>query len=149
MPQGALNSMAKSARVSDYPFSKFWRIYMSAILCTISLFLSLLMIKFNDVLSWGLYFLFAFLTTVFSIYIKLKIYFKREKSPNSLYNSSTGMKWRFLIFYLMLIFPFLFLPAILATLLSPNVWFTSINGYVFGINIGELLLFLQEKRRKS
>jgi cobalamin synthase len=118
-----------------------------------SIILSIFVVSLTDTLSWGLYFLFAAATAVFSIFLKVRL-FERERHAergNSLSEyseqDSARTRWRTFILYLLLIIPFLFAPAILAMVLSPMVWFTSLNGYILGMNIGELLLYFQEKRR--
>lgn len=122
-----------------YPRSTKWVVF-SCILIAISVFYAVLFL--TDPFSIFLFFIFtSFVTVIFSslkfwLYLKAQEEFEEQKEEVSR---------RYILFLILILALFLFMPFYLVVFLEPLSWFIFIDGFVAGVNIPEVILYLYSR----
>ena len=105
----------------------------------------------SDPISILLFFVYTFIFAAIFFALKFRLYsMKTQEEMESRYTEAGEeySKRYFLVLLLILIFA-LFLPFLLLMFLDPLSWFSSITGFIAGVNIPEVVLYLCFKRTKS
>jgi hypothetical protein len=147
----------------EYPFSKGY-VFLSAVLIGLSIFIAtFILIGEEPIPFWIgninfmipallLYFLFTAILSLIMLILKFHLYSIRwartvdSYSPES-EETDSGSIWKSIFIpLLILIIIALSLPLILLALLRPLWWFISLSGFIAGINIPEIILYVYSRR---
>jgi uncharacterized ion transporter superfamily protein YfcC len=137
----------------EYPFGKRW-VLASAFLSLISIvFAVTFLIDYLDALL--MFFGFTSLFIAVMTVLKYYLYSKRSKESQDDYVSieeerSAGFRWsRSVVLYLFIMILAFLSPVILSYLLDPMWWIIIICGFVPGISVPEIILYLYAHRKKK
>lgn len=147
----------------EYPFSKIY-VFVSVFLAGLSIsFATVVLMGEESVLfSFGdisfmipallMYFLFTSILTLVILALKFYLYSMKwkkrgETHPLESEGKASRSLWRsVLIPLLILTIAALFSPLILLALLRPLWWFISISGFIAGVNVPEIILYVYSRR---
>jgi hypothetical protein len=143
-----LGSSDKSRSI-EYPFSKPG-VYLSAILAALSIVLALLLL--TDPIALILYFASTCLLTFVTLEIKIYVFSRRKSEAPEEYSvtepegsSNSSNKWKTI--FLMVCFVIgMAMPLILLSILDVTSWFISLNGFISGVSLSEVILFYYYSR---
>lgn len=128
----------------EYPYSKKW-VFFSCVLTVLSITFTLLAL--SDPISILLFFAFTFILAGIFFLLKLRLYsMKTEHELGSHFALEEKVPRRFFVILLLVLFVALFLPFLLLLILEPLSWFISITGFIAGVNIPEVFLYLYFRR---
>jgi len=137
-----MNSSNKSRSVK-YPFGKSG-VYLSAILAVLSIILALMLL--TDPVALILYFASTCLLTFITLKIKIYVYSRSNSGAPEEYSvtepegSDGGNKWA-TIFLMVCFILAMAMPLILLSILDITSWFISLDGFISGISLSEVILF--------
>lgn len=129
-----------------YPFSKF-RVYFNAVAGSIALLISIsLLLSYSDVLAIFIYLSFSFVLTLLSLRLKLYLLERMERIeeedyPETIEPERRFLNWRLIMMVVLLVLVLVF-PVISTLFVSPLWWFIGFSGFVVGMSLSEVLLFL-------
>jgi len=130
-----------------YPFSKF-RVYFNAVAGSIALLISIcLLLSYSDALAIFIYLLLSFVLTLLSLRLKLYLLERMEKMeleedyPETVEPERCFLNWRLIMIVALLVLVLVF-PVISTLFVSPLWWFIGFSGFVVGMSLSEVLLFL-------
>lgn len=144
-----MNSSDKRRSI-EYPFGKSGA-YLSAILAVLSIALALLLL--TDPIALILYFALTCILTFVTLEIKIHIFSKRKsEAPEEYYarepeGSNGGNKWK-TIFLMVCFVIAMAMPLILLSILDVTSWFISLDGFVSGVSLSEVILFYYSRQSK-
>lgn len=127
-----------------YPFGKGW-VYLSVLLAGASIGIALLVLK--DFFSLLYYFIFTGNLTAIVLLLKFYLY-SREREGDSLEGEEgTGKRrlWSLIVLWGLAFLAMLSLP-IFSMVLQPFWWFTLFSGFVAGVNIPEIILYVYSRK---
>lgn len=132
----------KKKRIT-YPFSRR-RVYFSGLLCFLSL-LFMLILSEGNISVIGLYLMTTGIIGVPSYLIKIHIYREKVEEIKSASRKDVRIWVTLFLFSLMLLCsPFVFLY-----LFGPHAWLIVINGFISGVNIPEIVIYLISCQRPA
>jgi steroid 5-alpha reductase family enzyme len=130
-----------------YPFSKL-RVYFNGVAGSLALLISIsLLLSYSTVEALLFYLLLSFLVTILSLRLKLYLLDRMQKMeldegyPETEETPSGRFNWRLVAVIALLVFV-LILPVISAVLVNPLWWFIGFSGFVCGMSLSEVLLYL-------
>lgn len=140
--------MGRQKRRFEYPFAKKW-VYVSVGMAVGAIAMALsVLTKPLWLLS---YFIFTFLMTATMFAGKLYLYSSRTSEnlegrsfDNGERYRKHGSKW-VIITLLGLTIVALFLPAFLSMVLEPVAWYVGLSGFVAGVSLSEVALYLYSR----
>jgi hypothetical protein len=146
----------------EYPFSKGF-VYMSAVLSGISIAFAIVVLIGEESVQFLLgsisfaipalllYFILSAILTLIILALKFYLYSREEKEtwethpPEVVEKPSSRWKSVLILLSILAIIA-LSLPLILLALLRPIWWFISISGFVVGINVPEIILYVYSRQ---
>lgn len=130
-----------------YPFSKF-RVYFNAVAGLLAFLISIsLLLSYSTAEALFFYILLSFSVTLLALRLKLYLLERMERMeldegyPETKETDKRSLNWRLILVVAGLIF-ILVLPVISAVLVSPLWWFIGFSGFVCGMSLSEVLLYL-------
>jgi len=135
----------------EYPYDKKW-VYASAALSGISIAFAVSILR-DDVGALLLYFAFTSFFTLIILALKFHFYSEREKKMVENYSIEDEKEapkrgWMQSLILLMVITLLVLLsPLILSYLLDPLWWVIIVSGFVPGVSIPEIILFIYSQRQ--
>jgi hypothetical protein len=142
----AMAFLLKRKTKLKYPFSKF-RVYFNAVAGSIALLISIsLLLSYSDVLAIFIYLSFSFVLTLLSLRLKLYLLERMERIeeedyPETIEPERRFLNWRLIMMVVLLVLVLVF-PVISTLFVSPLWWFIGFSGFVVGMSLSEVLLFL-------
>lgn len=129
----------------NYPFSKA-RVYFNGVAGLLALLISIfLLLNYAGILFLFCYLLLSAAVSFIFFKIKLSLLFRMEKIDLDVVEHSEerngDQKWKFVLVAIVLGF-LLILPVVSTLFLSPVWWFTCFSGFVTGMSISEVPLYL-------
>ena len=134
----------------EYPFSRKW-VYASAFLSVISITLTVVMLR-DYLFAIILYFVFIFALTLVILAFKSHFYSAKEKEirefqPMEIEEETRASIWTKSFVLLMLLTLLAFLsPLFLSFILPPEWWIIVISGFIPGMSLPEVILYLYSKK---
>lgn len=135
-----------------YPFSKK-RVLFSCVLVATTI--GFTFYALTDPFSIFLFFVYTLLLTAIFLVLKLHLYSTEAEKLESPHfekkyasQEKNTLKRQITVLLILLIFA-LFLPFSLLLFLNPFTWFMSITGFIAGINIPEIILYIYAQRITS
>lgn len=133
------------SRSIEYPFSKSG-VYLSAILAALSIVLALLLL--TDPITLILYFASTCLLTFVTLEIKIYVFSRRKSEVPEEYSVTKpqGSNKLKTIFLMVCFIIAMAMPLILLSILDVTSWFISLNGFISGVSLSEVILFYYYSR---
>lgn len=124
----------------EYPYSKKW-VFFSCVIVALSITFTFYVS--HDPISVLLFFSYTSIMAGIFFLLKLRLYvMKSRQELNSPVVEEEELPARFLYFSILVLVTALFVPFVLLLFLEPLSWFLSLTGFVAGINIPEIFLYL-------
>ena len=124
----------------EYPYSKKW-VFFSCVFVALSITFTLYVS--HDPISMLLFFSYTSIMAGIFFLLKLRLYvMKSQQEPRSPFAEEEELPARFLYFSILVLITALFVPFVLLLFLEPLSWFLSLTGFIAGINIPEIFLYL-------
>jgi len=143
--------LSSKKAVYEYPYSKKW-VLVSCILVAVSLlftFLAVILLGI-DPISVLLFLAYTSIFATIFFLLKFRLYtMKTREELESRFTQEEETPKRHLLILLLILIASVFLPFSLLLILDPINWFMSITGFIAGINIPEIVLYLYFKRTKG
>jgi len=136
-----------NANRKRYPYTKN-RVFLSAIIVALSTILSLTLLLFDTVLV--LYYFFAtFIVVIISFFLKKRLYpLLITENQAEIENDTKHSPWKILLITFFMLIGSIGLPLLLAGLLSGPSWFIMITSFMSGVNISEIVLYIQSRSNR-
>jgi hypothetical protein len=136
----------------EYPLGRAW-VCASAIMSGISIAFAIAILK-DDVKALFLYFTFTSLFTLIVLALKYHFYSKKweqiSEEVSSASDEVSDKRWKLgFVLLVLLTLGILFTPLILSYILDPLWLIISISGFVPGVSIPEIILFLYSRSKKD
>ncbi len=132
----------------EYPFGKKG-VYISGVMSGISIVFAITLLR-DDISALLLYF--AFTSILVVVFFALKFYLYSERIKGTLESGKEEPKKHrtlHLILLILIVTAVLLSPLIFSYTLDPVWWIISISGFVPGVSIPEILLFLYARRTRK
>jgi hypothetical protein len=150
MIEGFFNlSSSDKSRSIEYPYGRSG-VYLSAILAVLSIVLALLLL--TDPIALILYFASTCLFTFITLRIKIYIYSRRNSEAPEEYSvteregSDGSNKWATILLIVGFIVA-MAMPLILLSILDVTSWFISLDGFISGVSLSEVILFYRSRQK--
>lgn len=141
-------TMGLNTARKGYPYSKS-RVYLSAAIVILSVFLALTML---ETVSQLLYYLFSTLiATVATFLLKMRLYplITSQKLETEQDQTETNhAPWKALLLAFSMLLLFLLVPLLFAGLLTGPVWFILIVSFTSGVSISEIVFYFQTRTKE-
>jgi uncharacterized membrane protein len=123
-----------------YPYSKKW-VFFSCVIVALSVAFTLYVS--HDPISMLLFISYTSIMAGIFYLLKLRIYvMKSQEELKSSVAEEEEPSARLLYFLVLVLIAALFVPFVLLLFLEPLSWFLSLTGFIAGINIPEIFLYL-------
>jgi len=145
-------SLKEKMRNFDYPFSRSLAI-LSGAFASISTGFAIIILKDEGgvIPPVFLYLLVTLLITLASLLIKIQLYSPTKPSPGTYTQTaeeSVKSFQRFLILLYVLVLAIIAVVPFLAMWVPGLWWVISLTGFISGVNISELILYILSRRRR-
>jgi len=145
-------SLKEKLRNFDYPFSRSLAI-LSGVLASISTGFAIIILKDEGgvIPPVFLYLLVTLLITLASLLIKIQLYSPTKPSPETYTQTaeeSVKSFQQFLILLYVLVLAIIAVVPFLAIWVPGLWWVIGLTGFISGINISELILYILSQRRR-
>lgn len=140
-------TMGLNTARKGYPYSKS-RVYLSAAIVILSVFLALTML---ETVSQLLYYLFSTLiATIATFLLKMRLYpLITSREPETENQTETNhAPWKALLLAFSMLLLFLLVPLLFAGLLTGPVWFILIVSFTSGVSISEIVFYFQTRTKE-
>lgn len=136
--------MNRDVNIKRYPYTKR-RVLLSAIIAAISTVFALSLLFYDTVLV--LYYFFStFIVAIITYFLKKRLYPLLITENQAKIESETKRSpWKMLLITFFMLVGFIGLPLLLAGLLSGPSWFIVITSFISGVNISEIVLYIQAR----
>lgn len=123
----------------EYPHTWKWVLF-SCLLVTLSIVFVLSVLR--DLFSIFMYIIFTFIFTISFFFIKIKLYSKKTAQKYGMEAEEPAS--RRLVFFIILVLVFgVSLPFLLLLFVDPLICFLIITGFIAGINIPEIVIYIK------
>jgi len=127
-----------------YPYTKK-RVFLSAIIAAISTVFALSLL-FLDAALVCYYFFSTFVAVIITYFLKKRLYpLLITENQASTDNKTERSQWKMLLIAFLILIGFIGLPLLLAGFLSGPSWFIVITSFISGVNISEIVLYIQAR----
>ncbi|MGD8507075.1 MAG: hypothetical protein PVF15_10490 [Candidatus Bathyarchaeota archaeon] len=133
--------MSVNSRRERYPYSRN-RVLLSGVLIALSAILSLSLLL-TDITLMLYYFASTLVVTAITFFLKKRFYplLTSRNAPEE--KEMKGASWKMILIAFFMLLGSIAIPLLLAGILSGPVWFITITGFITGVNISEIVLYIQ------